>query len=96
MDNLRDAGFGSFKISLVATRHNVDQLDGFKAIADEYGAQLRVTRLRPSGRGELEITDVNNEYIQRGELGFDRLSGYWTDAGTHESLRHANELVLGK
>lgn len=55
-----------------------------------------IRTLRPSGRGELEITDVNNEYIQRGELGFDRLSGYWTDAGTHESLRHANELVLGK
>ncbi len=51
MDHLRDAGFGPFKISLVVTRHNVDQLDGFKAIADEYGAQLRVTRLRPSGRG---------------------------------------------
>jgi mycofactocin radical SAM maturase len=51
MDHLRDAGFGAFKISIVATRHNVGQLDEFKAIADEYGAQLRVTRLRPSGRG---------------------------------------------
>ena len=47
----RDAGFGPFKISVVVTRHNVDQLDGFKALADAYGAQLRVTRLRPSGRG---------------------------------------------
>ncbi len=54
-----------------------------------------VAQLRPSGRGELEITDVNNAYIKRGELGFDVLEGYWTDAGTHESLRLANELVLG-
>jgi mycofactocin radical SAM maturase len=55
MDRLRDAGFvernGPFKISVVVTRHNVDQLDGFRALADSYGAQLRVTRLRPSGRG---------------------------------------------
>ncbi len=51
MDHLDDAGFGPFKISIVVTRHNVDQLDDFKAIADRYGAQLRLTRLRPSGRG---------------------------------------------
>lgn len=51
MDNLADAGFRGFKISVVTTRDNVDQLDALKAIADEYGAQLRVTRLRPSGRG---------------------------------------------
>jgi mycofactocin biosynthetic radical S-adenosylmethionine protein MftC len=51
MEHLSAAGFGAFKISLVVTRHNVAQLDGFKAIADEHGAQLRVTRLRPSGRG---------------------------------------------
>ncbi|MQA15353.1 MAG: mycofactocin radical SAM maturase [Pseudonocardiaceae bacterium] len=51
MRNLHDAGFGEFKISVVMTRHNVDQLDDFKAIADRFGAQLRITRLRPSGRG---------------------------------------------
>ena len=51
MENLYEAGFGQFKISVVVTRHNVDQLDDFKAIADRYGAQLRITRLRPSGRG---------------------------------------------
>jgi mycofactocin biosynthetic radical S-adenosylmethionine protein MftC len=51
MDNLRSAGFGPFKISVVVTRHNVAQLDEFKRLADSYGAQLRVTRLRPSGRG---------------------------------------------
>jgi glucose-1-phosphate thymidylyltransferase len=54
-----------------------------------------IAQLRPSKRGELEITDVNNAYIKRGELGFDVLEGYWTDAGTHDSLRLANELVLG-
>jgi glucose-1-phosphate thymidylyltransferase len=54
-----------------------------------------ITSLKPSGRGELEITDVNNAYIARGEMGFDLLTGYWTDAGTHESLRYATELVLG-
>ena len=51
MDHLAEAGFGPFKLSIVVTRHNVDQLDGFLALADHYGAQLRVTRLRPSGRG---------------------------------------------
>ena len=40
-----------FKVSVVVTRHNVGQLDAFKALADRYGAQLRITRLRPSGRG---------------------------------------------
>ncbi len=54
-----------------------------------------ISQLRPSGRGELEITDVNNAYIARGEMGFDVLSGYWTDAGTHDSLRLATELVMG-
>ncbi|MEU6642487.1 mycofactocin radical SAM maturase [Saccharomonospora sp. NPDC046836] len=51
MENLRDAGFRDFKISVVMTRHNVGQLDDFKRIANTYGAQLRITRLRPSGRG---------------------------------------------
>ena len=51
MERLAAADFGPFKISLVVTRHNVDQLDEFKALADSYGAQLRITRLRPSGRG---------------------------------------------
>jgi len=49
--NLRDAGFEDAKISVVCTRENIGQLDEFKAIADEYGATLRLTRLRPSGRG---------------------------------------------
>ncbi|HWI43227.1 MAG TPA: mycofactocin radical SAM maturase [Nocardioides sp.] len=49
--NLRDAGFADAKISVVCTRENIGQLDEFKALADEYGATLRLTRLRPSGRG---------------------------------------------
>ena len=49
--NLRAAGFRRPKLSVVCTRHNIDQLDGFKELADHYGAQLRLTRLRPSGRG---------------------------------------------
>ncbi len=48
---------------------------------------------RPSGRGELEITDVNNAYLARGELGYDLLGGWWTDAGTFDSLAKANELI---
>jgi glucose-1-phosphate thymidylyltransferase len=52
-----------------------------------------VDGLAPSGRGELEITDVNNAYIARGDLTFDLLPGWWTDAGTFESLRHASALV---
>jgi mycofactocin radical SAM maturase len=51
LENLAAAGFKDAKISVVVTRHNVDQLDDFKALADEYGATLRITRLRPSGRG---------------------------------------------
>jgi mycofactocin radical SAM maturase len=51
MANLAQAGFRGFKLSVVVTRHNVSQLDEFKALADAYGAQLRLTRLRPSGRG---------------------------------------------
>ena len=51
LQNLAAAGFAQPKISVVMTRQNVDQLDEFKAIADKFGAQLRITRLRPSGRG---------------------------------------------
>ncbi|MDE2573065.1 MAG: NTP transferase domain-containing protein [bacterium] len=49
--------------------------------------------LKPSRRGELEITDVNNAYIEAGDLYYDVLRGWWTDAGTFESLHHANRLI---
>jgi glucose-1-phosphate thymidylyltransferase len=52
-----------------------------------------VKTLKPSRRGELEITDVNKYFLEDGRLGWTMLDGYWTDAGTPESLHHANELV---
>ncbi|WP_163882594.1 sugar phosphate nucleotidyltransferase [Paenibacillus favisporus] len=52
-----------------------------------------IRTLKPSARGELEITDVNNAYIKRNVLTFDILKGWWTDAGTHSSLARANELA---
>ena len=51
LERLAEAGAPSFKISVVITRENMDQLDDFEALADHFGAQLRLTRLRPSGRG---------------------------------------------
>jgi glucose-1-phosphate thymidylyltransferase len=53
-----------------------------------------IRTLKPSGRGELEISDVNNAYIAKGQLAYDILDGWWTDAGTFESLNRANELVV--
>jgi glucose-1-phosphate thymidylyltransferase len=55
-----------------------------------------VRTLKPSRRGELEITDVNNAYIRRRQMEFDILEGFWSDAGTFDSLVRANELVAGK
>ncbi|MBM3326162.1 MAG: spore coat protein [Calditrichaeota bacterium] len=52
-----------------------------------------IKTLKPSGRGELEITDVNNAYIQRGKMTYGLFCGWWTDAGTFESLRKADELA---
>lgn len=55
-----------------------------------------IRTLKPSGRGELEITDVNNAYIASGRMGYDFLRGWWTDAGTFESLTRAAQLVEGE
>jgi glucose-1-phosphate thymidylyltransferase len=52
-----------------------------------------IKTLKPSGRGELEITDVNNRYIEKGLMTWDILEGWWTDAGTFESLLRANQWV---
>lgn len=52
-----------------------------------------IKKLKPSGRGELEITDVNNFYIKEGTMQYDVLNGWWTDAGTFDSLLKANNLV---
>jgi glucose-1-phosphate thymidylyltransferase len=53
----------------------------------------KIRRLKPSGRGELEITDVNNFYVEEGNLSYEVLEGWWTDAGTFDSLQRANSLV---
>lgn len=52
-----------------------------------------IRTLKPSGRGELEITDVNNAYIKREEMTWEELDGWWTDAGTFESLLRASNMV---
>ena len=52
-----------------------------------------IRTLKPSGRGEMEITDVNNAYIARGDMTWEELDGWWTDAGTFESLLYASDLV---
>ena len=64
MDNLLAADFGEFKISVVVTRENVEQLDEFEDLARHYGAQLRLTRLRPSGRG-VEVWDQLHPTLQQ-------------------------------
>jgi glucose-1-phosphate thymidylyltransferase len=53
-----------------------------------------IRTLKPSGRGEFEITDVNNHYIKAGKLSYSFFKGWWTDAGTFESLRKADELMV--
>ena len=68
LGHLRDAGFRDAKISVVCTRHNIGQLDAFKALADAYGATLRLTRLRPSGRGADVWDDLHPLPHQQKEL----------------------------
>lgn len=68
MGNLRDAGFGGFKISVVMTRYNVTQLDRFKELADGFGATLRITRLRPAGRGTQVWEQLHPTADQQREL----------------------------
>lgn len=55
-----------------------------------------IKTLKPSGRGELEITDVNNRYIENNRMTYEILDGWWTDAGTFESLYRANSLIAEK
>ena len=52
-----------------------------------------IKTLKPSERGELEITDVNNFYIQEGKMEWDIIDGWWSDAGTFESLQYAGNMV---
>lgn len=62
---------------------------------DKYAFDI-IRTLKPSDRGELEITDVNNRYLEEGKLTFGIMEGWWTDAGTFESLLRANNLVYEK
>lgn len=89
MDNLKAAGFGPFKISVVVTRHNVSQLDEFKALADSYGAQLRITRLRPSGRGADTWDDLHPTLGQQREI-YDWLMANGENVLTGDSFFHLN------
>ena len=91
MDNLAAANFGPFKISVVVTRHNVDQLDEFKALADSYGAQLRITRLRPSGRGADSWHDLHPTNAQQRQI-YDWLIAHGDNVLTGDSFFHLNAL----
>ncbi len=87
MDNLAAAGSGGFKISVVVTRHNAAQLDAFKGIADGYGAQLRLTRLRPSGRGADVWNELHPTAEQQREL-YHWLLDHGQDVLTGDSFFH--------
>lgn len=91
MDNLAAANFGPFKISVVATRHNVPQLDAFKALADSYGAQLRLTRLRPSGRGADTWHELHPTNAQQREI-YNWLMANGESVLTGDSFFHLNAL----
>lgn len=59
----------------------------------DYSVFKKIQTLKPSARGELEITDINNLYLEEGTLTYSVLQGWWTDAGTFQSLRRASNLV---
>ncbi|MEO6472836.1 MAG: mycofactocin radical SAM maturase [Aeromicrobium sp.] len=87
LKNLRDAGFKDAKISVVCTRQNIGQLDEFKAIADQYGATLRLTRLRPSGRGADVWDELHPLPEQQREL-YDWLMANGENVLTGDSFFH--------
>jgi mycofactocin biosynthetic radical S-adenosylmethionine protein MftC len=87
MDNLAIAGFRGFKVSVVVTRHNISQLDAFKKIADDHGAQLRLTRLRPSGRGADVWPELHPTSAQQREL-YDWLAAHGDQVLTGDSFFH--------
>ena len=87
MQNLADAGFTGFKISVVMTRQNVEQLDAFKAIADRFNAQLRITRLRPSGRGA-DVWDELHPTAAQQRVLYDWLVAHGEGVLTGDSFFH--------
>ena len=91
MENLAAAGFRGFKISVVMTSQNVGQLDDFKRIADDFDAQLRITRLRPSGRGADVWDELHPTAEQQREL-YEWLVAHGEDVLTGDSFFHLNAL----
>ncbi len=91
LDNLRSAGFSDAKISVVVTRHNVSQLDEFKRMADRYGATLRITRLRPSGRGVDVWDDLHPTAEQQKQL-YEWLVAHGDRVLTGDSFFHLSGL----
>ncbi|MCH5676603.1 mycofactocin radical SAM maturase [Streptomyces gilvus] len=87
MRNLADAGMRNFKLSVVCTRHNIPQMDEFKALADRYGAQLRLTRLRPSGRGADVWDELHPTAEQQRQL-YDWLLAHGEQVLTGDSFFH--------
>src|ERR1700733_14384033 len=87
MERLAGAGFEGFKLSVVVTRENVSQLDAFKALADRYRAQLRITRLRPSGRGADVWDQLHPTAEQQREL-YEWLLAHGEDVLTGDSFFH--------
>jgi len=87
MQNLADAGFRGFKISVVVTRENVAQLDAVKAISDGFDAQLRITRLRPAGRGTDVWNDLHPTADQQREL-YEWLRAQGEEVLTGDSFFH--------
>ena len=87
MERLAAAGFAGFKLSVVVTRHNVGQLDEFKVLADRYGAQLRLTRLRPAGRGA-DVWDELHPTADQQRVLYDWLVARGEDVLTGDSFFH--------
>ena len=87
LQHLQDAGFQDAKISVVCTRYNISQLDGFKSLADSFGATLRLTRLRPSGRGAGVWDDLHPTNAQQREL-YDWLVAHGEGVLTGDSFFH--------
>jgi mycofactocin biosynthetic radical S-adenosylmethionine protein MftC len=94
MRHLHEAGMRDFKLSVVVTRENVGQLDAFEAIAGRYGAQLRITRLRPSGRGADVWDELHPTPRQQREL-YDWLAARGEKVLTGDSFFHLAPLGGG-
>jgi mycofactocin radical SAM maturase len=95
LENLKNAGFTDAKISVVVTRENVTQLDEFKALADRYDATLRITRLRPSGRGADVWDDLHPLPEQQRDL-YDWLVEHGSNVLTGDSFFHLSAFGDGQ